>query len=83
MSRSKHGDVTESYLADLLKTTKKCPRRRCKGVMIEVLVRYTDRGPLFKEHECVSCGKVIRHPKVEGNYENFKKEKKESKCKSK
>ena len=39
-----------------------CSRPNCRGTMILVLTRYEDHGPLNKEYECTSCGKVKKDP---------------------
>jgi hypothetical protein len=53
-----------SYLQDLLKPVKNCPKRSCKGTCTSVLVRYYDHGIIHNEYECTTCGKIIKDYKA-------------------
>jgi len=46
------------YVEQVLNITEECARRGCKGTMTEVWVQYTPHGPIKKEKECSTCGKV-------------------------
>ena len=50
------------YLETYLGPWKKCPKSKCTGYMTEVFARYFDHGPINKELECSTCGKVIKDP---------------------
>lgn len=59
-----------SFLEEIIGTRKNCPKRSCKGMCVEVLVRYSDHGLIHHEYECTTCGKVIK------DYQTIEKEKK-------
>lgn len=50
-------------MSNLFPNRKNCPRRSCKGTLVEVLTRYYDQGPINYELECTMCGKVIKDPR--------------------
>jgi len=68
MSHSKHHPkeplgVTLRYVKEELGQKRKCPRRGCHGCMVEVWVRYENRGPINHEQECTECGKTVKDPR--------------------
>ena len=68
MSASKHHShsincPSVTYVKEVLGMTKCCPRRGCKGTMVDVVSRYANRGPIQYEKECSECGKIIKDPR--------------------
>lgn len=57
MSHSKHLNSL-SYLETELER-QPCPKNKCKGVLIPVIVRYPDQPQAIQEYECCKCGKVV------------------------
>ena len=53
-----------------LELNKQCLKRSCKGTCVEVLVSYSDQGPINHEYECTTCGKVIKDPQFRKEREN-------------
>lgn len=47
------------YLKDVI-NKKRCPKKSCKGILVEVWSRYKANGPINIEFECTECGKVIK-----------------------
>jgi len=65
MSRNKHqtnhlNGISLQYMKEELNYIKKCPRRSCQGMLVEVWVRYENKGPINKESECCQCSKVVK-----------------------
>jgi hypothetical protein len=70
-----------TFFEDFIGERKRCPKRSCKGMCVEVLTRYQDHGLLHHEYECTTCVKVIKdyktiekenqnRPKRKGYYAN-------------
>lgn len=58
------------YLNDLIGKKNKCPKRSCRGILVEVWSRYKVNGPINIEHECTECGKVThdsRYKKIKSD----------------
>ena len=67
------------YMNDLDNTKrKKCPKKSCKGVMVEVWSRYKINGPINIEQEFCECGKIFKDSRFA-----FKKDNKSWKPRSK
>ena len=60
---NRNTNITLQYMKEELGHKTKCPRKGCRGCMIEVLVRYEDHGPINFEKECTECGKVLKDPR--------------------
>jgi hypothetical protein len=74
--------ISLNFMNELFPNRKKCPRKSCKGIMVEVLSRYFNQGPINYEQECTMCGKVIKDPKFKQEREaNWKKKKKHKRWK--
>lgn len=56
-NKHKHSDL---YVSEFFGEQKFCNKKNCKGLMIPVLTRYEDHGPINYEYECVYCGKIIK-----------------------
>lgn len=54
--------VALDYVKEMLGEWKKCLRKNCTGTMLSVLVRYEDKGKIYEEMECSTCGKVVKDP---------------------
>jgi len=61
MSKSNHATSLE-FIKQYLESSCPCTRSSCKGSMVLVLVRYEPNGPLNREYECCSCGKIKKDP---------------------
>lgn len=61
MAHNKHQHSIE-FISEVLGAPVPCVRKSCKGIMIPVLARYENGGPLNHELECTSCGKVRKDP---------------------
>lgn len=73
MSKKTSLTLSNLYGIEELKLTNICPRRSCGGLLTEVWVRYKDQGPIRKEKECTTCGKVIKqYRKDKGTHNVYK-----------
>jgi hypothetical protein len=76
--RNKHGwkdtvtgGISRCYMQDELGPWITCPKRNCSGTMTDVFVRYVNHGPIFKDRECTSCGKVKKDPNTFGYFKEI------------
>ena len=66
MSSDKHGRLKTSPVStiyakeELAFFSRKCPRKGCRGHMVDVWVQYEKQGIINFEQECTECSKVIK-----------------------
>ncbi len=69
--------VSETYIKEVLNKKEKCPKHKCKGTLVDVLVRYENQGPINQEKECCECGRIVRNNRFQKErtrrYNNFLK----------
>lgn len=54
--------ISYNYMQDELGPWKRCRKSKCSGTMVPILSRYENKGTIYEEFECCSCGKVIKDP---------------------
>ena len=59
-----NGGIAHSYMHSELGPWTPCPKKNCIGTLTDIYVRYVSNGPIFRDQECTTCGKVVKDPRT-------------------